>query len=153
MGLSGPIIGSDCTLAGTGSREKEAYLERLECFCEFLAKIIRQMGISCLTEHFTTVWIPCRRVMCTFRGIELHNTENTTYRSDGGLSPHPRAFHSLLEVEYAQLKLEVELAELTLEWVLISPPDEPIELILELAQATVQGIRILMASSTQRGDM
>ena len=37
--------------------KKEEYLERLECFCEFLATVIRQMGISCLTEHLTTLWV------------------------------------------------------------------------------------------------
>ena len=50
--------------------------------------------------------------MCTFRGSELHNIENISYRSIGGLSPHPRAFHSVLtSLVCKEISLETKLPE------------------------------------------
>ena len=65
-------------------------LYKVEGMSDFLAKIIRHIGYSCLTEHLATVWVLSRRALCIMRGVPIEHTVNITIASLGTISQQPR---------------------------------------------------------------
>ena len=53
-------------------------LYKVEEMSDFLAKIIRHIGYSCLTEHLATVWVLSRRALCIMRRVPIEHTVNIT---------------------------------------------------------------------------
>ena len=60
-------------------------LDKVEGMADCLAKIIRHIGFSSITEHLATVWILSRRALCVMRGIPVENTANITIGSMGAI--------------------------------------------------------------------
>ena len=73
-------------------------LDKVEGMSDCLAKIIRHIGFSSITEHLTTVWILSRRALCVMRGIPVENTANITIASIGSTCQRPRGYRALREL-------------------------------------------------------
>ena len=123
-------------------------LYKVEGMSDFLAKIIRHIGYSCLTEHLATVWVLSRRALCIMRGVPIEHTVNITIASLGTISQQPRGFRTLRELDQTTLTLEADLALSVLEeWILACPPNQPLETIVSLTQETVLDIQTIIEDS------
>ena len=122
-------------------------LYKVEGMSDFLAKIIRHIGYSCLTEHLATVWVLSRRALCIMRGVPIEHTVNITIASLGHQSAS-RGFRTLRELDQTTLTLEADLALSVLEeWILACPPNQPLETIVSLTQETVLDIQTIIEDS------
>ncbi|CAL1142518.1 unnamed protein product [Cladocopium goreaui] len=90
-------------------------LYKVEGMSDFLAKVIRHVGYSCITEHLATVWVLARRALCIMRGVPMEHTLNISISSLGAINQHPRGFRSLRELDRTTLELEADLTLSVLE--------------------------------------
>ena len=120
-------------------------LYKVEGMSDFLAKVIRHVGYSCITEHLATVWVLARRALCIMRGVPMEHTLNISISSLGAINQHPRGFRSLRELDRTTLELEADLTLSVLEeWILACPPNQPLETIISLTQETVLDIQSII---------
>ena len=121
------------------------FLYKVEGMSDFLAKVIKHIGFSCITEHLTTVWVLSRRALCVMRGVPVEHTENITIASLGTICQRPKGFRALRELDRTTLTLEIDMALSVLEeWILACPPDEPLEAIVALTQETLADIQAII---------
>ena len=120
-------------------------LYKVEGMFDYLAKVIKHIGFSPITEHLTTVWVLSRRALCVMRGVPVEHTENITIASLGTICQRPRGFRALRDLERTTLTLEIDMALSVLEeWILACPPNEPLEAIVSLTQETLQDIQAII---------
>ena len=123
-------------------------LYKVEGMSDSLAKVIKHIGYSCITEHLSTVWVLSRRALCIMRGVPIEHTENITIASLGTISQQPRGFRPLRELDRTTLTLEADLALSVLEeWILACPPNQPLETIIALTQETILDIQTIVEDS------
>lgn len=135
------ILITICAWLELDQSKRAELLDKVEGMSDCLAKIIRHIGFSCITEHLTTVWILSRRTLCVLRGIPVENTENITIASLGAIRQRPRGFRALRDLDRTALILEIDMALSVLDkWILACPPNEPLEDIIALTQETLEDI-------------
>eukprot|EP00435_Cladocopium_sp_Y103_P023708 s97_g5.t1 len=126
---------------------KQEQITRVEVLAEFLARVVRQMGLSCLNEHLTVLWVMVRRMLCVCRGLQLEQTEAIRAESIGGLPSYMKGYMSLTSLPSESLLPEIVQAEdLLQEWMLLARYESDLENILELIWCTLQDIRVVIGA-------
>eukprot|EP00435_Cladocopium_sp_Y103_P009156 s4461_g2.t1 len=125
--------------------KRQDYIARVEVLADCLARIVKQMGLSCLNEHLTVLWVMTRRMLCVCRGLQLEQTEAIRAESIGGLPAYMKGFLSLTLIPVEVLLPEIVQTEDVLqEWMLLARYDSELEDILELVWSTLQDIRAII---------
>eukprot|EP00435_Cladocopium_sp_Y103_P014502 s3748_g3.t1 len=131
--------------------KRQEYIARVEVLADCLARIVRQMGLSCLNEHLTVLWVMVRRMLCVCRGLQLEQTEAIRAESMGGLPLHMKGFLTLTLIPVEVLLPEIVQTEDVLqEWLLLARYDSELENILELVWCTLQDIRAIINALGRR---
>ena len=100
-------------------------LDRLENLCEFLAKVVKKMGPSLLSQLFLDFWVLGRRALCSLQGIPPEALDNITSSSIGSLPSTRRGFNAILELPLYIVQAATGLVD---EWLLLTEHGTELEI-------------------------
>ncbi|CAK9014200.1 Uncharacterized protein SCF082_LOCUS12246 [Durusdinium trenchii] len=120
-------------------------LDRLENFCEFLAKVVKKMGPSLLSQLFLDFWVLGRRASCSLQGIPPEALDNITSSSIGALPSSRRGLIAVLELPLYIVQCELRAATaLVEEWLLLTEHGSELEIHVALLKEALCDLTLIV---------